>query len=351
MEGLTILGAGGIGCAVGHALATNGWQLTFVDADPAKVAWGRRQGVQVAGKTPQQAQFLAFADWEPKPDGRVLLCTKCYDNATVLARLPESTTLLPIQNGFDPGIEERSSGPEGIASFVSECDPGTTRTRITRTGRLHLGGRDGKPLPPPGAKLLADVGNALRESRHFRVEMVSNILPYKYTKLMYNAAISPLAAAAGLDNGRLLSHPPARRLFFQLLRENYAILQEAEVPLGKIGPLHPRTVAAILRSPLVAHSLAWAFYPGLRGTYCSMSGDLPRGRTEVEYYNGWLLKLAGSRSFPLNRAVYSLVRRMEKNLTPPHLGVFDELERASTTLPPLPTESPRQLSPPLAGPS
>ena len=58
----------------------------------------------------------------------------------------------------------------------------------------------------------------------FRVARVADILPYKYTKLMYNAAISPLAAAAGLDNGQLLRLPRARRLFFDLLRENYDLV-------------------------------------------------------------------------------------------------------------------------------
>lgn len=329
MEGVTILGAGGIGCALGHTLASAGWRITFVDADSAKVAWGQRHGVQILGAKPQPAHFVAFREWEPKPDEDFLLCTKCYDNTAVLARLPQSATLLPVQNGFDTAIEERGNGPEGIASFVSECDPGTTRTRITRSGHLHLGARHGKPLTDRGSRLLTAVRQSLRSSPHFDVVEVADILPYKYTKLMYNAAISPLAAAAGLDNGRLLSHLPARRLFFDLLRENYEILHGAGVPLGKVGPLHPRTVATILRRPFVANSLAWAFYPSLRGTYCSMSGDLPRGRTEIAYYNGWLLGLAGSGAFPLNRAVYALVQRMEANRTLPHLAVLQELEEAS----------------------
>jgi len=76
--------------------------------------------------------------------------------------------------------------------------------------------------------------------------LVSNILPIKYTKLMYNAAISPLAASAGLDNGQLLRVSAARRLFFELLLENYTILHDAQICLGTIGPFHPDRVAEIL---------------------------------------------------------------------------------------------------------
>ena len=161
--------------------------------------------------------------------------------------------------------------------------------------------------------------------RRIRIEMVENILPYKYTKLMYNAAISPLTSVAGIDNGQLLRHPWARSLFFALLRENHAILERADIALGKVGPFHPGTVAAILRRSWFAHALAWAFYPSLRGTYCSMSGDLPAGRTEIDYYNGHLLELAGDAPCPLNRRVYALVKRMERQRLAPHLGILKEL--------------------------
>jgi 2-dehydropantoate 2-reductase len=203
---------------------------------------------------------------------------------------------------------------------VSECLPHRTWTRITRGGRLHIGPRAQGSAGPHG--LLFD---ALRRHAPFRVEPVADILPYKYTKLMYNAAISPLAAAAGLDNGQLLSVPRARRLFFELLRENYGILRGAGVPLGIVGPFHPDTVQRILSRPFVANSLAWAFYPTLRGTYCSMVGDLPAGRTEVDYYNGHLIALASDRPCQLNRRVLEVVKRMERERIAPGLTVLEEL--------------------------
>jgi 2-dehydropantoate 2-reductase len=270
-----------------------------------------------------------FDDWTPPPDATVLLCTKCYDNAAVLARLPDDADLIPIQNGFDPALQARPSHVEGIASFVSECLPHRPCTRITRGGKLHLGPSDGAA----GAGLWgrAEVLAAWLRRAPFRVEVVEDIRPYKYTKLMYNAAISPLAAAAGLDNGDLLRLSRARRLFFDLLRENYAILSGAGVPLGKVGPLHPTTVAAVLRRPWLARAMAWAFYPSLRGTYCSMAGDLP-GRTEIDNYNGHLIELAGDRPCPLNRRVYDLVKRMEREHIAPHPSVLDELLAAGAAV-------------------
>jgi 2-dehydropantoate 2-reductase len=314
-----IVGAGGIGCAVGYGLLSAGLPVIFVETDQHKLHWGQRIGVGIDRRKVLPAQFLSFDDWQPPSQATVLLCTKCYDNAQVLARLPPDVTLVPIQNGFDPALDGRIQ-LEGIASFVSECEPDRPYARITRRGRLHFGFRPESPGAtwPPFVSVLGSCDL-------FQTVLVPNILPFKYAKLMYNAAISPLAAAAGLDNGQLLSVPPVRRIFFQFLLENYSILHDAQIPLGTIGPFHPDRVAHILRRPWVARILAWAFYPTLRGTYCSMSGDLPKGRTEIDYYNRHLIELADDRPCPINRRVYDLVKSMETQRIPPSLEIMERL--------------------------
>jgi 2-dehydropantoate 2-reductase len=294
-----------------------------VETDVRKVEWGRAHGVGIDGLSALPARFECFADWRPDPSTILLLCTKCYDNAAVFARVSAGVALVPIQNGFDPELESRPGCLEGIASFISECYPDRTQTRITRPGSLHLGFRG--PARENDAERLQELAEALSQQGRFRVQVVPDIRPYKYTKLMYNAAISPLAAAAGLDNGRLLSCRSARRLFFDLLAENYRILNQAGVALEKVGPFHPTTVQRILSHRFLANALAWAFYPTLRKTYCSMAGDLPQGRTEIDYYNRHLIDLAGERPCPLNRRVYALVKRMERERVPPNLGVLADL--------------------------
>jgi 2-dehydropantoate 2-reductase len=161
----------------------------------------------------------------------------------------------------------------------------------------------------------------------FRLVEVPCISPIKHTKLMYNAAISPLAAAAGIDNGQLLSVPAARPLFFALLQENHRILTAAGIELGKVGPFHPSTVAWILRRKWLAGLMAKYFEPSLRGTYCSMAGEIRKGRTELDNYTGYLLRLAertGSPA-PLNRSVFELVKTMTAERAESHVGVLGEL--------------------------
>jgi 2-dehydropantoate 2-reductase len=323
MDGVHIIGSGGIGCAIGYALRAAGVPVTFVESNVAKVAAGRRNGVRVDDRPAFPAEFMPFDQWQPPSGSEIILATKCYDNAAVLAKLPVNARLVPIQNGFDPDLDSRGHAWEGIASFVSECDPQRPHTRITRKGMLHIGPRLG--LVPKNSAPLR--GLSVAASRLFPVVSISAIAPIKYAKLMYNAAISPLAAAAGIDNGQLLSVPLARRLFFELLQENYRILSAAGIELGKIGPFHPRTVAWILRKKWLARFMAKAFEPSLRGTYCSMAGEIQKGRTEIDNYNGHLIRLAdkSGAACPLNRAVFDLVARMTANREQSRLDALNEL--------------------------
>ena len=287
----------------------------MVDVNTRKLDAGRRDGLTVDGVGERRVRFRAFADWTPAAGAVVLLCTKTYDNAAALDRLPERHRLIPVQNGFDPTLDASGHPCEGIASFVSQCEPDRPTTRITREGELFLGGR--RPLSDDARGLLEDLAAAFRQGGRPQVQVVDSINPYKFSKLMYNAAISPLAASAGVDNGQLLSDPLAQRLFFALLRENYAILHRRGVPLARIGPFHPRVVDRILSLPGLARLLARLFRPGLEGTYCSMAADMGTGRTEAAAYNGHLKWLAHGANCPINTAVLELMSTMREKSLPP----------------------------------
>jgi 2-dehydropantoate 2-reductase len=329
MDAVQLVGAGGIGCAVGYALRAAGVPVTFVEANSAKIEAGWRDGVRVNDRPPLAAEFVHFGDWKPLAGVPVLLCTKCYDNAAVLAKLPTDAEFIPIQNGFDPMLTARGHTFEGIASFISECAADRPHTRITRRGELHIGGR--MESPPDARNGLWSA--PLRQTNLFRLVSVPDISPIKHTKLMYNAAISPLAAVAGIDNGQLLSLPTARKLFFALIQENHRILRFAGIELGKVGPFRPSTVAWILRRRWLAGLMAKFFEPSLRGTYCSMAGEIQKGHTEIDNYNGHLIRLAeqAGTPCPLNRAVFELVTKMTAERAESNPRAIEELLRHYST--------------------
>ena len=81
VDAIQVVGAGGIGCAVGYALRAAGVPVVFVDANRAKGEAGHRGGVRVDDRPPLPVEFVHFADWQPGPGAPVLLCTKCYDSS------------------------------------------------------------------------------------------------------------------------------------------------------------------------------------------------------------------------------------------------------------------------------
>ncbi len=329
MQKVHVIGAGGIGVVLGWALARAGWEVTVVETNPRKLAAGRQDGLAVDGVAVRRVRFCEFADWTAPDGAPVLLCTKTYDNPAVLARVHARPGLVPVQNGFDPVLDASDHPCEGIASFVSQCERDRPSTRITRPGALYLGGR--RPLDGRERGVLESLAEGLRRGGLKPVHTVDLIGPYKSAKLMYNAAISPLAASAGVDNGQLLSDPVAQHLFFALLKENYAILRRRGVRLARVGPFPPWLVNRILRLPGLAQALAHLFRPGLQGTYCSMAPDMGTGRTEIAAYNGHLKRLAGGGACPVNTAVLDLMTRMEEENLPPDRARLYELREALGT--------------------
>ena len=323
-----ILGAGGIGIAAGVCLARAGWNVTMVDSNAKKIEAGKRDGMSVDAQIETRAQFVSFHEWAPPANEPILLCVKTFDNAPVLQRIANMEQVVPIQNGFDSQLELLGHPAEAIASFVSECDADRLVTRITRAGALHIGARSS--VNSQQQERIQTLAHALAQGQLFPVENVTNILPFKATKLMYNAAISPLAASAGVDNAQLLIDPLAQKMFFALLRENYSILKNAGLEMQTIGPFHPDTVMRILRTPLLPKIMGVFFRPSLRGTYCSMSPDMGSGRSEVDAYNGHLIRLAGNYPCPINRAVVSMVEKISHGrLAPSH----SHLRELAATLP------------------
>ncbi len=301
----------------------------MVDVNPQKIEAGKQGGLSVDGMIERRVTFRDFAGWTAPDGGTVLLCTKSYDNAKVLARMHSRRSLIPIQNGFEPVLEASDHPCEGIASFVSQCERNLPTTRITRKGALYLGGR--RDLSNEERGEIENLAAGLRQGGWPQVHLVELIGPYKSSKLMYNAAISPLAAAAGVDNSQLLSDALAQKLFFALLRENYRILRRGGRRLARIGPFPPWLVNLILSLPGFAPSLARLFRPGLVGTYCSMAPDMGTGRTEISAYNGYLKRLAQSTACPINTAVLELISRMQERSLPPCRDRLRELRAALGT--------------------
>ncbi len=322
-----VVGAGGIGICLAIAFHQAGCRVQLIESSGTKLDHGNQNGIQIAGFAPVRIPIKPFQEWKPNPHTPIILCTKGYHTSLVLEKIPLQSTIVPIQNGFDEALAARTQSLEGIASWISECDPNVPSTRITRRGDLHFGPAVGNPeFVPSGKNWLKALAGPLK-SLGITPRFTPDVRPYKSTKLVYNAAISPIASAAGIDNSQLLTDPLARRWFFALLEENIAIMRLRNIPLAKIGPFMPNTVAWILGQNWLRVPLARHFAPSLRGTYCSMALDFAKGITEMDHYNGHLIRLAGvDRLCPVNRIVVTVATRWLTAGRLPHSDFLKELE-------------------------
>src|SRR5258707_11189264 len=65
VQNVDVIGAGGIGVALGGAVARAGWNVAMVDINEAKLEAGLRDGIEVNGVHERNLRFTAFAEWTP----------------------------------------------------------------------------------------------------------------------------------------------------------------------------------------------------------------------------------------------------------------------------------------------
>ncbi len=319
-----VVGAGGIGCIVSWALTVAGYRVCIVESNSTRRDWIGHHGVELNGWGTVRPQVVEPTTFQNLIATRVIVCVKSFDNLSIIPMVKHCRSVLMIQNGIDPRLDEIAHRTDGIASFIGEAERGTGRVRLSRSGNVYLG----NSFKECDKQLLIMWQMVLFPA--FRrlgicVKNVCDILPYRNMKFVYNCAISPLASAAGIDNGKLLSDESLRKLFLALLSENIRIMRSGGHALARVGPFSPDRVAAILSTPWLVRILGYWFERSLRGTYCSMSEDFASGRTELPQYIGYLLEMAGALPCPVNRLLHQEVMAMLERGSGPDIGIVDLL--------------------------
>lgn len=319
-----VVGAGGIGCIVSWALTVAGYRVCVVESNSTRRDWIGHHGIQLKGWGTVRPRVVEPTTFQKLDANRVVVCVKSFDNPSVIPMVKHCRSVLMIQNGIDPRLDGIVHRTDGIASFIGEAEKGTGRVRLSRSGNVYLGS------PFKGCdKQLSDMWQRLLFPAFRRlgicVKNVGDILPYRNMKFVYNCAISPLASASGVDNGKLLSDVLLRNLFLALLSENISIMRACDHALARVGPFSPDHVAVILSTPWLARILGYWFERSLRGTYCSMAEDFASGRTELPQYLGYLLEMAGALPCPVNRLLHHEVMAMLERGSGPDIGIVDLL--------------------------
>ena len=262
------------------------------------VAAIRSHGLRISGKTAILAKPRAATrvPKSAKPD-LVFVTTKAYDTANAMLALrvfAERAMFVTLQNGL--------GNAETIAKSARRVVAGTTAHGVTFVGPgevRHAGVGDtvlGAWTRVDEADLvrlrdlLGDVG--------IRAQVTSDVRTELWSKLVVNASINPIAALAGVSNGRVVRDK-------RLLAVLDAVCREAAAVAKAEGARVDEEVLR-RRTKLVARRTAEN-----RG---SMLQDLDRHRrTEIDAITGSIVRAAERHRIPvpINETLFAFVRARE----------------------------------------
>ncbi len=292
-----VFGAGAMGSFFGGLLSARQDVLLVGRREHMEAI--RRHGLRISGKTVRLAhpEVATRVPAAARPD-LVLLATKAYDTAAAMGQLKHlasRATFLTLQNGLD--------NPDVIGRLAARVIAGTTAHGVLFLGPgevRHAGIGDTvigawRGVDRDDVVLVRDVF----EEAGVRTRISDDVRTDLWAKLAVNASINPLAALAGVPNGRVVQDADLGELLEALCRETVAVARASGIPLDAND--------LVRRARLVARRTS--------GNRASMLQDLDHGRrTEIDAISGAVARAAERASVdaPLNRAVHALVRARER---------------------------------------
>jgi 2-dehydropantoate 2-reductase len=325
-----IVGAGALGSLMGGYLAEAGHAVQLV-ARPDHAERIRRDGLVIKGVRGERRVRVPVSERldqaRPATGAIVFLTCKAQDveglAREVAARWGSEIPTVCWQNGVRA---EEEAAPHlrrlyaGVAHFAAKfLVPGTVIQTFDDAGVVgrYPAGRDG--LCEQIAARLTGVGLPTTVSEA--------IVGVKWFKLFSNL-MATLLAAADLNLYEAMAMPEPRLFMADLLDESLRVVEAAGIPLTPI-PGHPPIAdqSARLRAGRVPTRDPGEDEELRRRPSIWQDLYLKRGRTEVEYLNGEIVRLAErtGRPAPLNRALVRAVARMARERLAPGAYTIAEL--------------------------
>ncbi len=293
---ILIFGAGGVGSVVGGFLARTGHEVSLLGR-----AWHldpiRKHGLSISGIWGDYRikAFDLYTDVEQITNmgasfDLVILTVKAFDTEEAAGQLPglmgQDTMLLSLQNGLGniESILKKINAENFLAGrliFGVETLPGCARVTVN-ADEVYIGAVNGV-RPKLSAERMAAVLNAAR----IPTRAVSDILPYIWSKVIYNSALNAICTIHRMPYGKILENDTTRSMMEDVVRECYL------VGLGHGVVLAPATADEYIL--LLTETLI----PRTASHYPSMLQDKKRGkRTDINALNGAIARLGAEYGIP-----------------------------------------------------
>jgi len=291
--GILIVGSGALATLFAARLSSAGVDVTMLGTWPEGLAALRIRGACLEG----EGKFTVRATDNPA-DCRgakfALVLVKSWQTERAAQQLAdclaEDGLAVTLQNGL--GNDDILSGILRLQRVSRGVT--TLGAALLAPGFVRLSGRGVVTLE--AHPHLAALGELLRVAK-FEINIVEDVQPVVWCKLMVNAAINPLTALLRVKNGELLANPPARELMGELARETASVAEALGVALPFSVPEH--AVEEVAQS--TSNNISSMLQDVLRGT-----------PTEVDAINGAVVRKGEDKkiSTPVNQVIWSLVKAL-----------------------------------------
>lgn len=324
-----IYGAGSLGTILGAYITKNGGKVELINRNEAHVNALRRNGASVTGTVEFTQPVTAYTPDEMS--GKydiVFLMTKQQQNAEVVGMIKEfladDGVIVTLQNGIPelligeivgenrvlgctvawgatmkgPGVCELTSAPDSLTFSLGS---------LSKVQNTHFD----------------DVKSLLEKMG--MVEVDSNFIGSRWSKLLINSAFSGMSAVLGCTFGEAAKNKASRRVVQALIKECIDVCAAGNI---KIEPVQGKDIVKLLDyKGLLKKAFSFFIIPIAIRKHAllkaSMLQDLEKGKlTEVDAINGVVSAYGRKVSVPtpMNDKVVEIVHRIEKGELIPSFG-------------------------------
>lgn len=307
MEKILVLGAGAIGSYIGGSLAASGKEVVFFDRPETKEKLDR-VGIRIISADNSSTYVHApiiYADIDTLFGQNnfqyALIAVKSYDTEDLLHKLWPVREKIPAILSLQNGVENETFIKEILdiqkiipASVTTAIGKGENNTIIVEKLRgIGIGNQ---------CDLSAQICSSFNAAK-LNCRLYENGLAMKWSKMLTNLTANALSAILDMAPAEILVNPALFKLEMQQIREALRVMSAYQIPVIDLPRTPVRAFAWIAKNmPLVvSHPVLLKFIASGRGTKMpSFHIDLAsgRGKSEVDYLNGAIVKFGHNKSIP-----------------------------------------------------
>lgn len=313
---IAVIGAGAIGGITAGFIAKAGYDVELV-CKHQSIADKANDGLEIVGvRGKHKVKIKAVKNIEDLSGIKdyIFVATKAYDMPSsckkALKFADKNTLFLSIQNGISVDDMANVVGYNRTIGCVvgygaTLLSPGVLD--MTSTGEIIIG------MKSPD-KRLAELKEILDNVVETRIS--DDILSELYSKLVVNSCITSLGVISGLYLGQMLKKKRARDIFLKIMYESMDVADAMDISVPPYGgkldyySLTKKDFISRTKAHLMIY-LVGLKYRKLKSS--SLQSLMRGGRTEIEYFNGYIIKKAKELNVktPINDAVMEMVHEIE----------------------------------------